>query len=94
MLVVRVHEPLRQLAGVMVEDVRQRCDAVPGYVVIDVGPVQAEAREIANSLRSVVVALAVHERGQVGREFVGHADRYPLHGAASGSERRMRFSKD
>lgn len=33
MLVMRVRELLRQVTGMMVEDVRECCDAVPGYVV-------------------------------------------------------------
>ena len=81
MLVVRIRQPPRQLAGMVAEDIRQRGDAVSRNAAIDTRAIKAETREVANGFGAVIIPLAFHERGQLGRELVGHADRYPLHGS-------------
>ena len=88
MVVVRIGQPLGQLARVVIEDVGEGRHAVPGDIAIDARPLEAKTREIAHRLRAIVIALAFHERGQLGREFVGHADRDPLHGDVFSSDRR------
>ena len=96
MLVVRIGQPLRQLAGMVVEDIGERRDAIPGDGVVDARALKAKTREIANRFRAIVVPLAGHEGGQLGRELVGHADRDPLHGAIpSGPDKTsMTFWRD
>jgi hypothetical protein len=79
---VRVGQALGEFARVMVEDIGERRNAIPCHALIDAGALEAKAREITNSLGSIVVAVAFHERGQFRREFIGHADRDPLHEAA------------
>jgi hypothetical protein len=96
MLVVRIRQPFRQFAGMVVEDIGQRRNALSGDAVVDARPLEAETSEIANGLRAVVVPLAFHERRQLRRKFVGHADCDPLHETASPARLRgfMTISKN
>jgi len=48
MLVIRIGQPLRQLASVVVEDIGERRDAIAGKALIDAGALEAEAGEIAH----------------------------------------------
>jgi hypothetical protein len=83
MVVVRIRQPFRQFAGMVVEDIRERRNAVSGDAVAEARLPEAETGEIANGFRAVVVPLTFHERGQLGRKVVGHANCYPLHETAS-----------
>jgi hypothetical protein len=49
-LVVRIRQALCQFAGVVVENIRERCDAFQRDAVIDARPLEAKTRKIANCL--------------------------------------------
>jgi hypothetical protein len=79
MLVVGIRQTLCQLAGMVVENIEERCDAFPGNAVINARPLQAKAREIANGLGAVFVLAAFHGRGQFCRELIRQADGESFH---------------
>jgi len=79
MIVVRVGQPLRQLARVVIEDVGQRRDALSLRAVVDSRLLETEARQVAQRLGSIVIVVIVHERGEFLGKLVGHADGDPLH---------------
>ena len=81
--VMGVCQPLRQFACVVVKHVGKRRDTFPGHAVMQVRLPETLAREIAESLRPVIVMIGGHEYGQFGRELIRHADRDSLHAAGS-----------
>jgi hypothetical protein len=90
--VMRVGYAPRQFAGVMVEDIRERCDALANCAVIKPRAFETKARNIPQRLRTVFVAIVLNEGGEFAGKFVGHADRDALHARAfrRSADRRRR----
>ena len=76
---MRVRQALRQLARVVAENIGERSDALLADPVLCERLVQAETGEIANCLGSVLVMMALHEGGQLRREFFRNADGDSFH---------------
>jgi hypothetical protein len=68
--VMRVCQPLRQFARVMIEHVGKRRNTFPAYAIMELCLSETSAREIAERLRPIVVMIGRHEYGQFGREVV------------------------
>ena len=79
MIVVRIRQPLRQVTGMMVENIGERRSALTGHRVIDPCALEPETCKIANGLGPIVIVVALHEIGEFGGELVRHADRNSLH---------------
>jgi hypothetical protein len=82
-LMMRMGQPFGQLPRMVVVDIRECRDALARLAALERRMAKAEARQIAQSLGSIVVSALLHECREFRCELVGHADRNPFHRGVS-----------